>query len=72
MGLYDMSLKWHLVIYFQLNIQTPTLTQGFHGRPFPTKMVSQFLHNARKGGGWGKLMMNTRAHHSAKSQEKNV
>lgn len=43
MGLYDMGLKWHLVIYFQLNIWAATLIQVFHGLPFPTKMVSQFL-----------------------------
>lgn len=58
MGLYDMGLKWHLVIYFQLNIGAAALIQVFYGCPFPTKMVSQFLYDARKGvcgvGGGGK------------------
>lgn len=76
MGLYDMGLKWHLVIYFQLNIRAATLIQVFHGRPFPTKMVSQFLYDARKGRAGGKGGEGTRGgaddeHKSAvKSQEK--
>lgn len=42
---------------------------GLSWTPHPTKMVSWFLSNARKGERWV-LMMGTRVHNSVKSQKK--